>query len=512
MLHVQSIAGVEFAADRADQPSPDADGPCVATGYSGQNLLGRPAPSAAADTSPHRCMKLAIVLAAAVLFIAILTGVSSGTGHTLGLRFSLGRTFWVLAIAYGAVMYAALAWRVALWRGYRPMPSVEDERLPLVSVVIPAFNEGPLVRQAILSVAASRYPADRVEIIAVDDGSTDDTWSHILCAARQARSRVKVVTLRRPTNTGKRRALHFGFTRARGDVFVTVDSDGVLERDSLRNAVTPLVRDPAIGCVAGCVQVLNPRQSLMTRFLKCTFSLSFKFVRAYQNAFRGVFCTPGALSAYRAEVVRKVADEWLGQRFLGRPCITGEDRAMTNLFLRDGWLTAYQGNAVVRCKMPHTYDGLTKMFLRWARSNIRETVFLLRFMFSRFRTRHLRAFRLNMILVILSLVVPQVLIINSLVLLGGGDGDVVGRLGVILLCAVTASIIYYCNERDGGWVWLFLYWFFWVACLSWILPYAALTLGNTGWLTRQSSDQATPRVGDRRREDPLPAICNQAAA
>ncbi|MBN2561278.1 MAG: glycosyltransferase family 2 protein [Phycisphaerae bacterium] len=454
------------------------------------------AASADAETWPECCLKVIIVGAAAALLGVVLTSGTFWDRHTLFPQSALGRVFWIVMLAYGAMMYAALVWRISLWRRYRPMPPVEDVRLPSVSVIIPAFNEGSLVRQAILSVAGSRYPADRMEIIAVDDGSADDTWLHILAAAGQVQDRVRIVTLRQPANMGKRRALYRGFDRGRGDVFVTVDSDSVLAPDALRNAVTPLVRDPAVGCVAGCVQVLNPRQSLMTRFLKCTFSLSFKFVRAYQNEFRGVFCTPGALSVYRADVVRKVADEWLGQRFLGRPCVTGEDRAMTNLFLREGWLTAYQGNAVVRCKMPHTYGGLTRMFLRWARSNIRETMVLFGFMFSRFRTRYLHAFRLNMMLAALSLVVPALLIVNSTALLATNQGYLLRHLGVVILYAMTVSVIYYENERDSDWVWLFVYGFFWVACLSWIIPYAALTLRDTGWLTRQSARRAA--VGQAR--------------
>lgn len=434
----------------------------------------------------ERSVKIVIALTAVLLLFAVATRGNHWNGAWALSGSMVGRIFWALVAAYGVSMYAALAWRIILWLRYRPMPPVEDDLLPSVSVIIPAFNEGAPVKQAILSAAASRYPADRLEIIVVDDGSTDDTWLHILQAARTARRRVKVTTLRQLENEGKRRALYLGFNRARGDVLVTTDSDSILDADALRCAVTPLVRDPTIGCVAGCVQVLNPRQSLLTRFLKCTFSLSFKFVRAYQSRFRGVFCTPGALSVYRADVVRKVADQWLGQRFLGVPCVTGEDRAMTNLFLREGWMTTYQGNAVVHCTMPHTYCGLTRMFLRWARSNIRETVILFGFLFSRFRRRHLWAFRLNMMLVALSLVLPAVLIANSLFLLTTGEGTLVRHLGIILIYSMTASAIYYRGERDSDWVWLLAYWFFWVACLSWIMPYAAMTLRNAGWLTRSS--------------------------
>jgi len=442
-------------------------------------------------------VKAAIVTAAAILFIYILGSGRLGSRHG-GLPNSLaGRVFWATMFAYGGVMYAALFWRIALWRRYRPMPSVADHELPPVSVIIPAYNEGATVQAAIRSAAASRYPRNRLEIIVVDDGSEDDTWRHIQTVAAELDGRVNLHTIRLPANRGKRHALAVGFDRAGGEVFVTVDSDSVLAADALRNAVTPLVLDPAIGGVAGCVEVLNARESVITRFLKCTFSMSFKFVRAYQNEFRGVFCTPGALSVYRAEAARRLKAEWLSQRFLGRPCLTGEDRAMTNLLLREGWLTAYQGNAVVYSRMPADYAGLTRMFLRWARSNIRETVFLFRFLFKRFRPRHLTAFRANMLLATLAMIVPALLIFNSTALLLTNNDFLWRHLGVVILYAATTSIIYYRNERDSDWVWLFVYGFFWVPCVSWIMPYAALTLRHTGWLTRhlprlrQSQDRDT---------------------
>lgn len=442
-------------------------------------------------------IKAAIVLAAAVILALTLRVSDFWRFHRLAEGTLPGMAAWTVAMAYGGVVLASLIWRLILWLRYRPMASVDDAALPSVTVVIPAFNEGELVRYSVLSAAASRYPADRLEIIVIDDGSTDDTWSHIVAAQREAADRLDITTLRQPKNMGKRRALYDGFKLGRGDVFVTIDSDSVLEPDALRNAVTPLIRDPEVGCVAGCVQVLNPRQNLITRLLKVYFSLSFKFVRAYQNEFRGVFCTPGALSVYRAEAVRRIADEWLEQSFLGLPCSTGEDRSMTNLLLREGCLTAYQGNAVVWSRVPHGYVDMANMFLRWARSNIRETIVLWRFLFTRFRERHLRVFRLNMVLVLLSLVMPPLLIGHSVGLLVASQGFVLRYLGVMLIFSLLMSIVYYRNERDSDWVWLLVYNLFWIGCLSWVLPYAAMTLRNTGWLTRGESvpGEKPPRDG-----------------
>lgn len=427
---------------------------------------------------------IAILIITAGLILPIFVAGAAWFGASQDAASQIANVIWLTTLGYGVVMYAAFVWRVMLWRRYRPIAAVSDEHLPFASIIIPAFNEGPLVRQAILTAAASRYPRDRFEIIAIDDGSDDDTWSHIVAASADVAASVRITTLRQPRNTGKRQALYRGFRAARGDAFVTLDSDCLLESDALRNAVAPLVREPDVGCVAGCVQVLNPQQSIFTRFLKTTFSLSFKFVRAYQHAFRGVFCTPGALSVYRASVVRRLASEWASQSFLGKPCATGEDRAMTNLFLREGWLTAYQQNAVVHANMPHTYRGLTAMFLRWARSNLRETLVLWRFLFTPFRRHELGAFRLNIVLATLGLILPPFVIAGGLRLMLEHDGYLLRHLVLMVMWSTAMAAIYYRNERDRDWVYLFAYQFFWVACLSWIIPYAAATIGCNGWLTR----------------------------
>ncbi|MFO0972746.1 MAG: glycosyltransferase [Phycisphaerae bacterium] len=391
--------------------------------------------------------------------------------------------FW-FAFVWSLVCYAALVWRLWLWKRYRPMESVSDAELPTLSVIIPAFNEGALVRQSIRSVAENVYPSEKLQIIVIDDGSRDDTWDHIQAAAEALGPGVDVLTLRHTRNMGKRRALYNGFKHARGAAIITVDSDTIVDPRALRNAVSPLVRDERIGAVAGCVEVLNPYESIFTRFLKATFALSFKFVRAYQSEYRGVFCTPGAISVYRASVVREVADEWLNQTFLGQPCTIGEDRAMTNLILRGGWLTCYQQNARVWSQMPTSFTGMSKMLLRWARSNIRETIILNRFMYKPFRKEYLWTFRLNMMLVLLTLIVPYLLVGNSWYLTFTSLPFAMRHAGMVAIYGATMALIYYRCQKDHDWVWLLLYEFFWVVCLAWIMPYALVSLKKTGWLTR----------------------------
>ena len=204
--------------------------------------------------------------------------------------------------------------RTVLWLIYRPFAFAREEDAPALTVLIPAYNEGAMVEETIASVAAAAYPHDRLQIIVIDDGSTDDTWHHIRHAA--LRFPGLVTPLRLAANHGKRGALAEGFRRAKGEVFVTVDSDSVIERGALLAIAGPF-RDPRVGAVAGKVAVHNRRSGLIPRMLHVRFILSFDYLRSAQSVFRTVYCCPGALAAYRASVVRRVLPAWERQRFLG---------------------------------------------------------------------------------------------------------------------------------------------------------------------------------------------------
>src|SRR5262249_3984681 len=156
--------------------------------------------------------------------------------------------------------------------------------------VIPAFNEGAMVMKSIVSVVEADYPHDRLEIIVVDDGSTDDTWRHIEEAARLYPD--LVTPSRHDRNRGKREAMATAFARARNDIFVTVDSDSVIEPGALRAIVAPF-RNPRVGTVAGKVLVYNRAAGIIPRMMHVRFVLAFDVFRASESAFGNVYCCPG---------------------------------------------------------------------------------------------------------------------------------------------------------------------------------------------------------------------------
>lgn len=393
---------------------------------------------------------------------------------------------WASFIVRPAMLWAAmgallLLFRTLLWYRYRTPPSTDMQQAPPLTVIIPAYNEGPMVARSIHSVALSRYPSDRLQVIVVDDGSTDDTWLHIEQAAAQYPGLVS--TLRFERNRGKRAALEAGFRRARGEVLVTIDSDSVIEPGTLLAMAGPF-RDARIGAVAGKVSVYNREQGLIPRMLKVRYALSFDFLRAVQSTYGTVYCCPGALAAYRATVVHRVLDTWVGQRFLGRSCTFGEDRALTNAILEQGYDCVYQRAAIVHTLVPTRYRQLCKMFLRWDRSYVREELRYARHIVWK---RPLRARAISLLdLLITNLRYPVGwAVLALLVVLLPGHPDLLLRFGTVLLLVSAFNMLYYLRgERSWDFVYGIGYSFFSAFALFWIFPYALFTARKQGWLTR----------------------------
>ncbi len=398
---------------------------------------------------------------------------------------STGSSHWASQFIRPSLLWAAmgialLCFRTLLWFRYRPVDAADPDHAPLLTVVIPAYNEGSMVEKTIDSVAAADYPPDRLEIIVVDDGSTDDTWNYIQVAA--ARYPHVVTVIRFPENRGKRAALDTGFRRARGEVVVTIDSDSVIEPQTLLAIAGPF-RNPSIGAVAGRVLVYNRDKGLIPRMLHVRFILSFDFLRAAQSTYGTVYCCPGALSAYRTSVVKNVLDAWVNQTFLGERCTYGEDRSLTNFILSEGYDTVYQQTAVVHTTVPRTYTKLARMYLRWDRSYFKEEVRFASIVWKRPFPARLIAFT---DFLITNLRYPvNYIILGLFLVISLHDPYTIVRLMIAIGFISSLHTLYYLHsERSWDFVYGIFYAYFSFFTLFWIFPTAVLTLRSRSWMTR----------------------------
>jgi|SRR5699024_5411267 len=395
-----------------------------------------------------------------------------------------GKPLILFGLSLLALNILMLVYMFTLYKRYHQINSVSDKRLLKTTVIVPAYNEGKLVYKTLKSLIQSDFPKEKLQIIAIDDGSQDDTWAWMRKAKAEFGDRIAIY--QQPKNKGKRQALYRGFKLATGEVFITVDSDSIVKKDTLRNMVSPFVEDQTCGAVAGNVRVLNRTKGLIPQMLEVSFAFSFEFIRSAQSVLGSVFCTPGALSAYRKEAVMNCLPAWINQTFMGQTSTIGEDRAMTNMILKQGYKVFFQRNAYVFTNTPVNFSNLHKMFTRWERSNVRETIAMSKFAFSNFRkgaktptrilllyywSRLLLAIPL-LLLMTFNIVMYPILILNATL------------IGVLIFSSIQA--LFYAKKRGvKNSFWAYPYSLFYAFTLFWITPYAIITAGRGGWLTRE---------------------------
>ena len=255
-------------------------------------------------------------------------------------------TFFVVPLGALALLWSLLmvffAYRFGRVR--RPLP---DDFLPAVSVVVPAFNEAVGIAAAVGSLATSDYPT--LEIVVVDDGSTDDTADIV-----EALGLANVRVVRQP-NSGKATALNTGIAAASHDILVLVDGDTVFQPDTVRMIVQQL-RDPSVGAVAGNAKVGN-RGGLIGRWQHLEYVVGFNLERRMFDLLGSITTVPGAVGAFRREALALVGGVSVDT--------LAEDTDLTMAILRAGYRVVYEPRAVAWTEAPAGFNDLWRQRYRW---------------------------------------------------------------------------------------------------------------------------------------------------
>jgi len=421
-----------------------------------------------------------------LIFAIIIIGVAVKRNLLFNLEYNMGRNmslfYRYLLMSSSLIFVFSMVFRTYLWFRYRPHDAGKVNSWPRVTVAVPAYNEGKTVYETVASIVKCDYPKDKLEIITVDDGSTDDTYQFMKKAKAAFPGSVKLMKLSQ--NSGKRVALHAAFKETRAPYFITVDSDTSLASPALKEIITPLILNKTTGAVTGRVKIWNSSANILTRMLNAYFAMAFDFGRAVQSTFSSVLCTSGAFSAYRVSILAPVIDKWLKQKFLRRNCTYGEDRSLANHILRTGSGTIYQRSAVAFTIVPETLMLVLKMLTRWARSNIRESIVFSGFMFNARRkgNRILPCieFMVTVSLMVLHFVWFYYFFFSRLV-----DWNFMLRLLAFSMLFGFVYMLYYLRidgKKDLPYILVFS--FFCSVCMIWIFTVAGLTITKRGWSTR----------------------------
>ena len=265
-------------------------------------------------------------------------------GKTLGILF-------FVAIGLG-IARALLMTVLAMVQARRPgPPDAQPHLVPaFVSVLIPAYNEDKVIEASVRRVLGSQGP--RIEVIVIDDGSTDRT-GRIVADAFGLDPRVTLLSL---PNGGKARALNEGLRLAKGEVVIALDADTQFEADTIAR-LTHWFADPSIGAVAGNAKIGN-RVNLVTRWQALEYVTAQNLERRALAALGAVTVVPGAVGAWRRAALDEVG---------GYPHDTlAEDQDLTIAIRRAGWSVACDAYAIAWTEAPDSFRTLFRQRYRWA--------------------------------------------------------------------------------------------------------------------------------------------------
>ncbi|WP_129790165.1 glycosyltransferase [Promicromonospora panici] len=353
------------------------------------------------------------------------------------------------------VMFLALSFMHVLALSHRPVVAKDETeariRAVRMGVATPVYNEDPALVAAGLEALARQTLLPKV-VIVVDDGSLspimdDDRVRDAIDGLSAAGVETFVI---RQDNAGKRRALAVAFLHPGGkdvEVWTTTDSDTVLDRDALWNLAIPF-QNPKTMSVAGQIYGSNHRRSLLTRVIELGYSMSFINGRAADGACGANRVNCGALAAYRTGVVRENVDRFLNQEFLGLPCTSGDDRALT-IFARERGRTEFQPTAIAYTAHPVNMSHLVRQRLRWAKSWYWGSFWLLSRPFSKIE------FWLALAQVLGMIAFHGVMIAILVLVLSGAMSPMVFpiMIGISAVIAMVSSMRYIVHGRKDVSVW-----------------------------------------------------------
>ncbi|MEO8754296.1 MAG: glycosyltransferase [Casimicrobiaceae bacterium] len=229
----------------------------------------------------------------------------------------------------------------------------QPEQYPGITVLVAAFNEGKSIADTIDSIAKSAYPGE-IEVIVIDDGSTDDTVS---CAESQPHPWLRV--LRQPGNLGKSAALNRGLFESRHQLIVTLDADSYLYGDALQRLVERYLSDPpGTRAVAGSMLVRNSRTNWVTQAQEWDYFHGIAAVKRVQSLYQGTLVAQGAFSIYDRKTLQDLG---------GWDDCVGEDIVLTWAFLQAGWRVGHAEDACCFTNAPETLGQFVRQRQRWAR-------------------------------------------------------------------------------------------------------------------------------------------------
>ena len=253
---------------------------------------------------------------------------------------------------------------------------LKKKSLPSVSVMVPCFNEESTVVGTVESLLALDYPAEKLSILVIDDGSTDRTWNAVQVFAQHSQVRL----LQKKNEGSKFAALNFGLSHVTTEIVGCLDADSHVDRGALMASVREF-RDPDVACVVPSMLIDRP-QTFFQKMQKVEYEIA-TYVRRVFSLVNALYIAPGPFTLFRKRVF-----DTLGPY---REAHHTEDLEIALRMQSNGMKIIHALDAVVYTKGPRTWSALLRQRVRWTYGFLKNAVEY-RFMFFRPRFGNLGFF------------------------------------------------------------------------------------------------------------------------
>ncbi len=224
-----------------------------------------------------------------------------------------------------------------------------SQDFPTATIVIPCFNEEESIFGTVESLLALDYPKDKLKIMIIDDGSTDNSWNLM-----QRYKDHPMIELYKKENGGKHTALNFAISKSTSDIIGCLDADSFVSSNALKDLVT-YFSDPKTMAVTPAIKIYNP-DNILRHVQKVEYDWGI-FLRKMLSFIDALYVTPGPFSFFRKEVFKNLGPY--------RKAHNTEDMEMAMRLQTNGYKIKNCHTAFVYTIAPYKFSKLFTQRLRW---------------------------------------------------------------------------------------------------------------------------------------------------
>ena len=270
----------------------------------------------------------------------------------------LDTTDLIISVMYFFLLFLSIFWLIVLVTSKEDKQERKMQRFPLFTVIVPAFNEQGSIVQTLESALKLDYPPEKVQIIVVNDGSTDRTKALVEEVIKGYPHRD--ITLINQENKGKGSAMNNGLKFVKGEFFASLDADSFVSPDALKKMIVHFDADPQLAAVCPLLKVKKPENTLQkVQWYEYLINMFYRQLNAHIDC---IHVTPGPFSIYRTKVVQDLGG-------YDEKNLT-EDLEIAIRLQKHHYKIIQRFDAVVETVTPQTWRSLFRQRERWYKGSI----------------------------------------------------------------------------------------------------------------------------------------------